>query len=190
LSKTVCFSFIAKSSAQKKLLVYIIVHRKELLDQTEARLISDGVDLNFVKVLMVQTVSRNISKFPEPKLMIWDEAHHGTAASYKKLLEKWPNSWLLGVTATPCRTDGSGLNSVFQSMVQGPTMRELINMGFLSEFKIYAPPTPINVKKLKVLGGDYSKDSLESEFSKPSISGNLISHYKKFADGKQCMICN
>jgi hypothetical protein len=66
----------------------------------------------------------------------------------------FPNAKGLGVTATPCRTDGAGLgrhaDGLFDAMVEGPTMRDLINRGYLTDYKIYAPLNNIDKSKIRV----------------------------------------
>ena len=90
---------------------------------------------------------------PTVTLWVTDEAHHCAAVGGKR--NKWMkatdlfiNAKGLGVTATPCRADGAGLGAhhdgVFHSMVVGPTMRDLINNGFLTEYRIFAPPSDLS----------------------------------------------
>ncbi len=69
-----------------------------------------------------------------------DEAHHVLKSNkWGKVAEMFPQARGLGVTATPCRADGKGLgvsaSGVFEQLIQGPTMRQLIDRGFLCDYR-------------------------------------------------------
>jgi superfamily II DNA or RNA helicase len=85
---------------------------------------------------------------PTVGLWVIDEAHHVLKANkWGKAAEMFPNARGLGVTATPCRADGAGLgrhaDGLMDVMVIGPTMRQLIEDGFLTEYRIFAPPSDL-----------------------------------------------
>lgn len=85
---------------------------------------------------------------PTVTLWVQDEAHHVLKANkWGKAAEMFPNARGLGVTATPCRADGAGLgrhaDGLMDAMVIGPTMRHLIGDGFLTEYRIFAPPSDL-----------------------------------------------
>lgn len=85
---------------------------------------------------------------PTVTLWVQDEAHHVLKANkWGKAAEMFPNARGLGVTATPCRADGAGLgrhaDGLMDAMVIGPTMRQLIEDGFLTEYRIFAPPSDL-----------------------------------------------
>jgi len=127
----------------------------------------------------------------EVTLWVQDEAHHvlegnkwGTAA---KLFE---NAKGLGVTATPLRADGAGLgrhcDGLFDVMVEGPSMRDLINMGFLTEYRVFAPPSDIDLTNVKIstTTGDYSKPAVSAAVAKSHVVGDCVTHYLRIAKGK------
>ena len=68
---------------------------------------------------------------PEADLIVVDEAHHIRARSYRQIIEQYPDAILLGMTATPCRSDGRGLGNMFDCIVERPNIAELIQGGFL-----------------------------------------------------------
>lgn len=85
---------------------------------------------------------------PTVTLWVQDEAHHVLKANkWGKAAEMFPNARGLGVTATPCRADGAGLgrhaDGLMDAMVIGPSMRHLIGDGFLTEYRIFAPPSDL-----------------------------------------------
>ena len=56
---------------------------------------------------------------------------------------------------TPERLDGRGLGEAFDTMVVGPSVRELIERGFLASFKYLAPPTRVDLSRVRTIAGDY-----------------------------------
>lgn len=136
-----------------------------------------------VQVASVQTLSRRLSRSHyQPGLIIVDEAHHATAGTWRKILNRFPQSKVLGVTATPCRTDGQGLSDIFDCMVEGPTVKDLTAMGFLCKPKVYGPPHAIDLQGVKRRGGDFDAKDLTERVDRPTITGDVISHYRKLAD--------
>lgn len=95
-------------------------------------------------------------------------------------------SRILGVTATPCRGDGTGLGShvggLFDAMVEGPQIDELIGMGFLVEPEVFAPTAHLDMTALRKLR-DSDKGKMEKIFSDVEITGDAIEHYTKHAGG-------
>ena len=136
--KTIIFSAIAQSAAAKGNRVLILVHRRELIHQTSSKLAWVGLDHGIiaagvrptdapVQVASVQTLARRLHRTNwQPGLIIIDEAHHATAGQWSRILEHWPSTYRLGVTATPCRLDGRGLGAAFDAMVLGPSVACLL----------------------------------------------------------------
>ena len=124
-------------------------------------------------------------------LWVIDECHH--------LLEK--NKWGkavamlpkgckgLGVTATPVRADGKGLgrhhDGLMDIIIEGPSMRELINMQYLTDYKIFAPPNDLNLDVVPVTqSGDFSPKQLKTEVRRSTIMGDIVEHYLRITPGK------
>lgn len=132
---------------------------------------------------------------PQVRRWILDEAHHLTQAPGKwgKAIEMFPNAQGLGVTATPNRADGKGLgrhaSGYIDAMVLGPTMRELIDAGYLTDYIIYAPPTPgdldLSSVAISAATGDYNADQLRAAVHKSAkLVGDVVEHYLRIAPGK------
>ena len=143
---------------------------------------------------LIKRESSMKSVFAKVGLWLIDEAHHvlsenkwGTAS------RMFPNAKGLGVSATPERADGKGLGShndgVFDTMVEGKPMRWLIEQGFLTDYKIYAPPSDIDIASLRITAsGDYNHVDLKTASKKSHIIGDVVSHYKKLANGSQTVV--
>lgn len=128
---------------------------------------------------------------PAVRLVVMDEAHHVLRENkWGKAFAMFPNARGLGVTATPLRADGMGLgvhaDGVADAMIVGPTGRELIDMGYLTDYRVVAPPSDIDYSHVPVgASGDYSLPKLrEVVHASNTIVGDVVRHYKKFADGQ------
>jgi DNA repair protein RadD len=128
------------------------------------------------------------------KIRMWviDEAHHVLRDNKWGIgARMFPNAIGLGVTATPERADGRGLGAhadgVFETMVQGPNMRELINRGYLCDYRIIAPPSDMvmNPEDISKATGDYKPTALRKASRSSHIVGDIVEHYMKYAAGKQ-----
>lgn len=128
--------------------------------------------------------------FNQVTLWVIDEAHHLLAGNkWGTAVELFPNAKGLGVTATACRADGKGLgrhvDGVMDIIVEGPTQRELINMGYLTDFKVFSPELDFDRSAVPVTAsGDLSKPKLKLEIRKSRIVGDVVENYLKFAPGK------
>lgn len=148
-----------------------------------------------VIVASVQTLVKRLDTIPadqHPDLIVVDEAHHLTADStWGRIVSAFPQARLLPVTATPCRLDGKGLGKgaggFADALIMGPTMAELIEAGFLSRYRIFAPPTALDLTGVRTRAGDYAKDQLATAVDKPSITGDAVAHYQRLAPGKRAV---
>jgi superfamily II DNA or RNA helicase len=188
--KTVLFAYISDRTAAKGNKVLILVHRQELVDQTVKTLRAFGVDHGViaagrtperwrsVQVASVQTLVRRLDDF-RPDLIVIDEAHHGTAGSWRKVIDHNPQARVLGVTATPERLDGKGLGEVFDDLLRGPEVSWLIDNGHLSRPKYYAPPQVADIANVHIQAGDFNKKELADVMDKKSITGDAVEHYSR-----------
>ena len=220
--KTVCYSAIGEGAAARGKRVLILEHRKELIRQASLALGRLGVRHRIVAppdkiaeirrahvaqlgqpyvdqdaiiaVASVQTLARRMDWLQEfnPDLIVIDEAHHAVAGTWARIIAALPRAKLLGVTATPCRTDGQGLGDVFDDLILGPSIAALIDDGYLVRPITYAPPLPKEaqdeLKKLRRRGGDTKGDEVAAILDKPTITGCAVDHYRKIAAGKPAIV--
>lgn len=144
-------------------------------------------------VASVQSVTANKDPsnwFNQVALWVHDECHHLLRDNqFGRAVARFPNARGLGVTATAGRADGRGLgrhaDGLFDVMVMGPTPRWLIDQGFLSQYKIFAPPSNLDLSAVHVTaGGDYSPPELKAATQKSTVLGDTVTHYIKHASGK------
>lgn len=129
--------------------------------------------------------------FKQIRLMVQDEAHHVLKANkWGAAAALFPNARGLLPTATPLRADGKGLgrhaDGLVDAMVLAPSMRDIINMGYLTDYRIFAPPSDLDLTQvaLSQATGDYNADQLRKAVHKSHITGDVVAHYLKLAPGK------
>ena len=114
--------------------VLFLAHRREIIDQTSAKLTANGVrhgiimsqvsprpmeavQVASIDTLLVRGVRSSAMDLPPADLLVFDEAHRARGRTREQLITLYPNAMLLGMTATPCRGDGRGLGNLFDVMM-------------------------------------------------------------------------
>lgn len=202
--KTMTFASICSATVEKGNRVLILTDRTELLEQgagalarfaLKPSLISAGnkeVIKHRVYVGMVETINRRIQKYGDEfikslgyiDLIIVDEAHK---ASFYKVLESFPDAFVIGATATPLSANKSKpLNLYFQDIVDPVSISELIEDGFLCPAKLYSAPADFG--RLNVRAGEYTDESQMFYFDKKVMYENVVRHYKQHAEGLKTLV--
>ncbi len=197
--KTVIFSYVTASAAAKGNRTLILVHRAELLEQCHRSLsqmdvphglIASGLTPDrsqLTQIASVQTLVRRFDRVVAPDLIVIDEAHHATAGAWASVLAQYPNARVLGVTATPQRLDGKGLGQVFDDLIRGPEVTKLIDEGYLCKPVYYAPKT-VDLTGVHMVAGDYNRAEVAERMDRPTITGDAVIHYRKYAEGQPCIV--
>ena len=185
--KSVIQADIARSATSKGNRVLFLVHRRELCQQIKNTFISQGVDMNLCSVSMIQTVSRNIAKIPEPALIITDEAHHSTASTYCKIYKQFPNALKLGFTATPIRLNSGGLGDVYDDLITSVSTKWLIKNQYLSPYKYYSVKLA-DTSHLHTKAGEFKADELACLMQNKFIYGETVAQWEKLAKNKKTIV--
>lgn len=196
--KTVLFSHIAHGAAEKGNRVLILSHRIELVDQISAALTAADTEHGFIAadypravrqcmVASVPTLLRRLDSIPSPQLIIVDEAHHARSQTWEAILKHWPQTKLLGVTATPVRASGEGLGKIFDHLIVGPSVAELTDAGYLAPARVFAPPT-VDTSGLHTRAGDFVANESEDLLDKPAIIGSAVRHYERHGPGLPALV--
>lgn len=143
--KTVVFSELLRSRPGRAL---VLAHRDRLIQQA-AEKIAQAIPIERIGIVKaeqnrfqapvviasVQTLARKrrLELMPAFDTVIIDEAHRSAASTYQAIIERvcGPETLLLGVTATPNRTDGIGLSKVYDKIVYQIGILELIEQEYL-----------------------------------------------------------
>lgn len=184
--KSVIVAEMAKRTAGNCRYVLFIVHRKELCEQITRTFLWWGVDMRFVRVMMVQTACNRLGRIPDPSLIITDENHHSKASSYRKIYDYYKHAYRVGVTATPVRLDGTGLKDVNDDLVIGVSAKWLIEHRNLAPYDYYAPAVA-DLSTVRVQRGEFDAKSAEKVMLASKVYGDVISYYRKYADGMQAV---
>lgn len=176
----------------------LLVHRQELLDQAVETLEGVGLHPGVIKaghpsrdrlpvqVASVASLVRRLDHIQPFDYVFADECHHTASTTWSATLEHYPEAVVFGFTATPVRLDGRGLAKHFDAMVVGPTVRELIDAGFLADYRLFVPPGP-DLAGVHTLAGDYNRRELVGAMDRPEIVGDAVAHYRRHASGTQAI---
>lgn len=178
---------------------WFICHRQEIEKQTAKAFAAAGIDFGIVspraepdyskpvQIVSVDTLARRMTDLPLPTTVFWDECHHVAAKSWARIREQLAGAKHIGLTATPERLDGKGLSEWFAELVVGPSTRELIDDGWLSDFRYFAPSEP-DLAGARLQAGDYRKDDLDKAMNMPVLIGDAIAEYREKASGKRALV--
>ena len=176
--KTIVFSAVIADRVAAGERVLVLAHRGELLDQAADKLRrSTGLMCAVEKaeesclgswfrvvVGSVQTLMRpqRLAQFPAGYFgtIIIDEAHHCLSESYQRVLEHFSGANVLGVTATPDRSDMRNLGQYFDSLAYEYTLPKAIREGYLSPIKALTVPLRLDISQVGVAAGDYKAAEL------------------------------
>lgn len=199
-NSTIASRFVKACVANDKRVLFF-VHSKELVQQFSARLrnqfhilsgvIMAGVDPRYyekVQVASVQTLVRR--KLPPADVVIIDETHRAKANTYQKIIKQYPDAVLIGLTATPFRTDGKGLGDIFEDIVQPVKIRKLIDDGYLVGTEVFVPKDSVKMDGVRTVAGDWDKKEMANRFGDVSVVKGVVENYQKHAAGKKTIVFN
>jgi len=194
--KTVMASEILRRAGDKGSSTWFVVPRKMLLKQTSETYKEFNIEHGFIAsghkyvsgmdnyIASLQTLPRRLDKLTKPDIVMIDECHYG-GAQMNKLIEWLGDAWIIGLSATPKKHNGDGMDIWFDYLVEGTPMKELIKLGRLSNYKMFAPSKP-DLSSIKITAGDYNKKGVQSWMDDHGkiLIGDTVSTYKNHAMGK------
>lgn len=192
--KTSVASYIINNIYKAGKSALFICDKIELINQTSKRFEADGIDHGVIQadhpksnwkkkiqVCSIQTLARR--KPIDADFIFIDEAHTLYRA-HIEIMKANPNIPIIGLSATPFTR---GLGKYFSKMVVGATTRQLVDLGFLVEPKVFAPSTP-DLEKLRIIKGDYHPTDLEEVCNQPRLIGDIVEHWIKIAFNKPTIV--
>lgn len=192
--KTVLASFMVGQSTTRGLSCWFICHRAELVEGTSKTfhkfgqahgIIAAGFPMNLqalAQVCSIDTLKARLKNLKPPKLAIIDECHHCSAAGWTVVIEwlREHGAVIVGLSATPKRLDGQGLDANFDEIVLGPSVSWLMEEGHLADYMAFCPPAP---PELKARGKDDARGAQAKVMDRPKLTGDIVSHWLKRARG-------
>lgn len=198
--KTIIFSAISKRYTEKnEKSVLILVHRKELLQQTRRTLynafgitcqvIIAGMRNVPVAKVYVGMVESTIRRMPQNVgLVIIDEAHND---QFNKIHEKFEEQFIIGFTATPLSANKrKPMNLFYEDIVCGIDIPDLIARENLCQNITYAPKDTVDRSLLKVKGNEFDEGLMAVEFSAPKYIDSAVRAHQRWAKGTKTMVFN
>lgn len=185
----------------------VLAHRSELLEQAKSKILSSNPQLTIeieqaerkagyadVVVGSVATLGRNntprIMAYPQDyfKSIIIDEAHHAAAPTYRRIIDYFNTNFLLGVTATPQRSDSTRLIDVFEEIVYYKSIQDLIKDGWLAPLVGYRVKTNVDISQVEIQNGEYSQSQLEKTIDTPERNAAIVAAYRDLAMAKKTLV--
>lgn len=204
--KTVLFAHLPVVR-KNSLPMLVLAHRAELLNQAKAKIESMNPDLSValekaqnkagrvdIVVASVQTLGRGNSSRIEGfedtyfRSIIVDEAHHAAANSYQKILNYFKPDYVLGVTATPQRSDSVRLIDIFDEIVYYKSIEDLINEGWLCPLVGYRVKTETDISEVEVVNGDYKQEQLAAAIDNPGRNASIVNAFMDLAAAKKTVV--
>lgn len=134
-----------------------------------------------VQIASVQTLAKRVA--PDFDFALVDEAHR-VFASLDKLMAENPDKPFVGLTATPWT---KGLGKRFDRLIIGATTRELIDAGYLSDFRVFAPSHP-DLTGVRTVRGDYDSDGLSEAMSAGTLTADIVTTWLERAEGRPTLV--
>jgi superfamily II DNA or RNA helicase len=127
-------------------------------------------------------------------LVIIDEAHHSAAKSYQNIVEYFGGMCsarrvpLIGVTATPQRSDKVGLGVVFQEIAASHLLPALIEAGYLCDLHAILVETDTDLRRVRIRAGDFVQGELEDAVDNDKRNELIIAAHRKYASGRSTIV--
>jgi DNA repair protein RadD len=202
--KTIMAAKAADDAVKADQRVLFLVHRRELIQQASRKLNDVGLDHGIiaagfpmrpgprVQVASISTLHRRAVRsrtipMPDADLVVVDEAHHASARSWASIINAYPNAIVIGLTATPCRADGRGLGTLFECLIECPSIRELIELGCLVPTRVFAPTKP-DLEGIRTVAGDFDEEQLEQRLDRPVLVGDIVTHWHRLGAGRRTVV--
>lgn len=198
--KGVMLSHIINAANIKGKSVLFLVHRSEILFQVSDYMdkyeithgvIKAGEEANYthpVQLASFQTIVRRMEFFAETfDIVIIDEAHHATAATYLKVINAFKKQLIIGFSATPTRSNGTGLGNLFDALVQVETIKNLTDGGHLAPIRYFAPVQP-DLSGVKLQAGDYNAKQLEPVMLAEGLVSGIVEYWLKYGEQRKTVV--
>lgn len=189
--------------------VLFVAHREEILIQSEKsyKKVDKNLNTGFfignkkeknsdVIFATIQTLgkdkylNRDYFKKDYFDYIIIDEFHHAAADSYKKLIEYFQPKFLLGVTATPYRTDNKDIYKLCDyNIAYECDLKTGINNSWLVPFKYFGIYDDVDYSEISWRNGKYDLNELENAIMISKRTENIITKYRSYHQGKTVAFC-
>lgn len=138
----------------------------------------------------VQSISKDLEKFlpTDFDYLIVDECHHAAANTYQKIFTYFHPKFILGLTATPERSDGEDMLELFQNVAHKMDLKTAVERGVLVPIRCIRVKTNIDLTDVRINGIKYNSQDLESKLFIPERNQLIVDTYLKYVNGKKTVI--
>ncbi len=189
--------------------VLFVAHRKELLDQTADKLGKHLPELTVsfeqgerrasldarLILASIQSLIARKDAYPAERfsLIIIDECHHALAPSWQAVIQYFHDrrargSLLLGMTATPRRSDGRSAVSVFKKVAYEISRPELQDLGYLVPIQYWAIKASLSLDQVKLSGSDFQVGALSRVMNTPAVRALTLAAWEARGAGKKTIV--
>lgn len=179
--------------------VGFVVPRIELLKQTAKSLDGFGIPFGFfasgftpnpfarVWLMSGPTLASRLDKAPQLDVIFIDECHYG-GAQLDRIIRHYQSAgtWVVGLSATPLKSNGQGMGEWYSELVCGPSVRWLMDNNRLSKYQMFAPDRP-DLSKLRVKNGEYIQKEVDDMMGSDEVGrvlvGSAVNQYLSRANG-------
>ena len=189
--------------------VLFVAHRQELLDQTADKIHRHMPELTVsieqgerrasldaqVILASVQSLQARKDTYPADqfRLIIMDECHHALSPTWKQIIQYFhdsrsQDSLLLGMTATPRRSDGRSAVSVFKTVAYEVSRPELQDLGYLVPIEYWAIKATLSLDNVKMSGSDFQVGALSKVMNTPRVRALTVAAWEAKGKGKKTII--
>lgn len=207
--KTAIGAAIAERFVKQEGRVLWLAHREELLTQAHSKLkevcivpvglIQSGTKIDStlpIQVASIQTLSRALKRkgssmaelLQSFDLIVTDEAHRAVSPSYQIVYDHCPEAYHLGLTATPKRLDGKGLDDVYDRLICGVSTSWLIQNKWLCRYRLFAATRTIETKGIRRVAGDFNPKGLRIAAMSADIMGDIVPTWQRHANGLKTVV--
>jgi DNA repair protein RadD len=216
--KTVIASALVRHLLEQGQRGVFLAHRREIIAQTYAKLVRNGLSPTEIGILMAGVGSTHAQGEPPETLTdlelwkVWarrrprapmqvgsidtfrnrvkppadflfvDEAHRALAKSYRDVQLEYPGAVHLGLTATPFRADGKGLEDAYDELVVVTSFAELVGEGYLVEPRVYGTPRKVDLSGVRKSGSDYNAEDLAKAVDRGELVGDIVDHWLRLGN--------
>jgi superfamily II DNA or RNA helicase len=137
----------------------------------------------------IQSVAEHLDEFAPTEFayLVVDEAHHGTADTYRRILEYFRPGFILGLTGTTERADGQDLLELFRNCAHRLSLREAVERGELVPIRCVRVETNINLSKVRYNQVQYNRRDIEETIMVPARDRLIVDTYLQHVPGRKAV---
>ncbi len=205
MGKTVTAVAMQNMAREKQRRSLFLVHGRQLVYQASRMFTKYGIEHGVImansyaktvdapiQVASIDTLASYVRNgrlhyLPPADLLIVDEAHESVSQKWTSVLDLYQGAVVVGLTATPARTDGTSLTHVYEDLVLGPSVQWLTDNEYLVPADYYSIRVP-DLSELKVAMGEYVGSELDEFMRNKSLVGDVVDTWRRYARGRPTIV--